>query len=60
MIVATYFLIDYFLPDAWILNGKEYTSLGVFAATIAGLLAGLGVGKITEYYTATGKSQLNQ
>ena len=56
MIVATYFLIDYFLPDAWILNGKEYTSLGVFAATIAGLLAGLGVGKITEYYTATGKA----
>ena len=56
MIVATYFLIDYFLPDAWVLNGKEYTSLGVFAATIAGLLAGLGVGKITEYYTATGKA----
>ena len=56
MIVSTYFLIDYFLPDAWILNGKEYTSLGVFAATIAGLLAGLGVGKITEYYTATGKA----
>ena len=56
MIVATYFLIDYFLPDAWILNGKEYTSLGVFAATISGLLAGLGVGKITEYYTATGKA----
>ena len=56
MMVATYFLIDYFLPDAWILNGKEYTSLGVFAATIAGLLAGLGVGKITEYYTATGKA----
>ena len=24
MIVATYFLIDYFLPDAWVLNGKEY------------------------------------
>tara|TARA_X000001036_G_scaffold142816_2_gene135672 strand:+ start:3772 stop:5898 length:2127 start_codon:yes stop_codon:yes gene_type:complete len=56
MIVATFFLIDYFLPDAWVLNGKEYTSMGVFAATIAGLLAGLGVGKITEYYTATGKA----
>ena len=26
-----------------------------FWATIAGLVAGLGVGKITEYYTATGK-----
>ena len=60
MIVATYFLIKYFLPEVWTsqLFKEEfvYTSNGVFAATIAGLIAGLGVGKITEYYTATGKS----
>ena len=56
MIIATYFLIDEFLPEAWAFNGKEYSSIGVFYATIAGLIAGLGVGKITEYYTATGKA----
>ena len=56
MIVATYFLIDMFLPEAWVFNGKEYSSIGVFYATIAGLIAGFGVGKITEYYTATGKA----
>ena len=56
MIVATFFLIDMFLPDVWIFNGKEYSSMGVFYATISGLLAGLGVGKVTEYYTATGKA----
>jgi K(+)-stimulated pyrophosphate-energized sodium pump len=56
MIVATFFLIDFFLPDSWVLNGKEYSSMGVFYATISGLLAGLGVGKVTEYYTATGKA----
>ena len=56
MIFASYFLIDYFLPEAWVFNGKEYSSIGVFYATIAGLIAGLGVGKITEYYTATGKA----
>ena len=56
MIVATYFLIDFFLPESWSFNGKEYSSIGVFYATIAGLLAGLGVGKVTEYYTATGTS----
>jgi len=56
MIVATFFLIDMFLPEVWIFNGKEYSSLGVFYATISGLLAGLGVGKVTEYYTATGKA----
>ena len=54
MIVVSYFLIDMFLPSTWSLNGKEYTSIGVFIATIVGLLAGLGVGKITEYYTGTG------
>tara|TARA_B100000401_G_scaffold166084_1_gene111011 strand:+ start:477 stop:2603 length:2127 start_codon:yes stop_codon:yes gene_type:complete len=56
MIVATFVLINQLLPDAWVFNGKEYTSMGVFYATLAGLLAGLGVGKITEYYTATGKA----
>ena len=56
MIIATYYLINMFLPDVWIFNGKEYSSMGVFYATISGLLAGLGVGKVTEYYTATGKA----
>ena len=56
MIVATFYLINFFLPETWVFNGTEYTSMGVFYATLAGLLAGLGVGKVTEYYTATGKS----
>lgn len=55
MIVASYFVIDQMLPKTWIFQGIEYTSLGVFWATIAGLVAGLLVGKVTEYYTATGK-----
>lgn len=54
MIVASYFLIQQFLPEAWEFNGIEYTSMGVFWATIVGLIAGLGVGMITEYYTGTG------
>jgi K(+)-stimulated pyrophosphate-energized sodium pump len=54
MVIVSYFIIGYFLPDAWSLNGTEYTSNGVFFATLAGLAAGLGIGKITEYYTGTG------
>ena len=54
MVVASYFIINDLLPATWIHNGISYTSMGVFWATIAGLLAGLGVGKITEYYTGTG------
>lgn len=55
MIVASYFVIEQMLPETWMFKGIEYTSLGVFWATIAGLVAGLLVGKVTEYYTATGK-----
>ncbi|HSR59299.1 MAG TPA: sodium/proton-translocating pyrophosphatase, partial [Robiginitalea sp.] len=49
-----YFLIGAMLPETWTEGGKVFTSLGVFWATIAGLVAGLLVGKITEYYTGTG------
>ncbi|WP_456463002.1 sodium-translocating pyrophosphatase [Lutibacter sp.] len=59
MVIASYFIIDEMLPASWFFNGFEYTSIGVFWATIAGLVAGLGVGKITEYYTGTGKKPVN-
>ena len=54
MIVISFFIIKAFLPETWMFDGKEYSALGVFFATIVGLVAGLGVGKITEYYTGTG------
>jgi len=54
MIAASYFLIINFLPEVWTYNGTEFSSMGVFIATIVGLVAGLGVGMITEYYTGTG------
>ncbi len=54
MVILMYFIIDMMMPKSWAIDGKTYTSLGVFFATLAGLAAGLGIGKITEYYTATG------
>ena len=54
MLVASYFIINSMLPESWVSEGIEYTSMGVFWATIAGLVAGLLVGKVTEYYTGTG------
>ena len=54
MVAVSYFIINALLPEAWEMGGKNYSSMGVFYATIVGLLAGLGVGKITEYYTGTG------
>jgi K(+)-stimulated pyrophosphate-energized sodium pump len=54
MVVISYFIIGAFLPESWVVGGKEFTANGVFFATLAGLVAGLGIGKITEYYTGTG------
>jgi K(+)-stimulated pyrophosphate-energized sodium pump len=59
MIVASYFIINSMLPETFIFQDIEYTSMGAFMAVIAGLVAGLAVGKVTEYYTATGKGPVN-
>jgi len=73
MVVASYFIIDCsfcgwtmvndageVVKGAWEHEGRIYTSMGVFLATIAGLVAGLGVGKITEYYTGTGTKPVSE
>ena len=52
MVVASYFIINTMIPES--VEGLPFGAMGIFWATIAGLVAGLGVGKITEYYTGTG------
>lgn len=46
-LVATYFLATRMLPET-----GDITGFNVFVATVAGLLAGFIIGKITEYYTS--------
>ena len=53
MVVVMYYLITIMLPGSFILDGVEYSSMGVFWAATIGLGAGLGIGIITEYYTGT-------
>lgn len=61
MIVVSYFVITWILPETWTFNDPLYgeiktiTSLGIFLSTIVGLAAGVGIGLITEYYTGLGK-----
>ncbi len=55
MVIISYFIINWVLPASWTgPTGHSYTNMGVFWATIAGLLAGLGIGQVTEYFTGTG------
>jgi len=53
MVIAAYFIIRSVLPESWIYNGFEYSSLGVFFSTLIGVAAGTLIGLITEYYTGT-------
>jgi K(+)-stimulated pyrophosphate-energized sodium pump len=48
MVAVIYFLVINTLPASH--------AMGVFWATVIGLLAGLGIGMITEHYTGTGTS----
>ncbi len=52
MIIASYFIIGAMIPES--VEGLPFGSFGVFMATLAGLIAGFCVGKVTEYYTGTG------
>ena len=52
MVVVSYFVISAMIPESS--TGLPNGAIGIFLATISGLVAGLGVGKITEYYTGTG------
>ena len=55
MIAASYFVINKFLPETWVYNETTYSAMGVFWATIIGLISGLAIGFITEHYTGTNK-----
>lgn len=57
MLVASYFIIHALIPET--VEGLPSGAMGVFIAVIAGLIAGLAVGKITEYYTGTGTRPVN-
>ncbi len=56
-IVGAYFVCRLMLPSTFDVTGLTgatitYTSTGVFLATIAGLIVGFFIGKVTEYYTS--------
>ncbi|MDX1531325.1 MAG: sodium-translocating pyrophosphatase, partial [Rhodothermales bacterium] len=58
MAVLSYFIITWMLPDEFvattpIVGEFVYTDTGIFFAVLIGLAAGVAIGLITEFYTAT-------
>jgi K(+)-stimulated pyrophosphate-energized sodium pump len=60
MVIATWFIVQKFAPASYVLAGNEYTSTGIFVATIVGLVAGTLIGLITEYYTAENRGPVRR
>jgi len=54
MLVMTFLIVRWMLPAEWTVGSITYSSMGVFYAILFGLVSGLAIGKITEYYTGTG------
>ena len=53
--IASYFLVNWLLPDHMLLRGFDFTPTRVFGAIMVGLAVGTLMSMITEYYTAMGK-----
>ncbi len=53
--IASYFLVDYLLPNNLELRGFVFTKMGVFYAILVGLVVGSIISIVTEYYCAMGK-----
>jgi K(+)-stimulated pyrophosphate-energized sodium pump len=55
MLGVIYGLAHWLLDGEYVLSGKVFGANGVFFATVAGLVGGVLIGKITEYYTSEEK-----
>ncbi len=52
MLFAIYLLCNSLLDGTYLIDGQEFTAMGVFWATVGGLVAGVMIGLLTEYYTS--------
>lgn len=53
--IASFFLVDYLLPETMMIRDFPFTSMDVFWAILLGLVVGALMSIITEYYTAMGR-----
>ncbi len=52
MAVVMYFVTMKLIPAEFVISGATYTSMGVYLCFLTGLVSGLIVGLLTEYYTS--------
>ncbi len=52
MAVVIFFFTIWMIPGEFEINGETYSDMGVYWCFLSGLVAGLAVGLLTEYYTS--------
>jgi K(+)-stimulated pyrophosphate-energized sodium pump len=55
-VAASFFIVNWMLPETLNLRGYEFSKLNVFYAIVVGTLVGAIMSIVTEYYTAMGKA----
>ncbi len=59
VVIASYPLVLWLLPDTLSIRGYEFTNMDVFWAIVVGSIVGALMSLITEYYTAIGRKPVN-
>lgn len=57
--IASFFIVNWMLPETLVLRGYQFSSINVFYAITVGLVVGAIMSFVTEYYTAMGKGPVN-
>jgi K(+)-stimulated pyrophosphate-energized sodium pump len=55
-VAASFFIVNWMLPETLNLRGYEFSKLNVFWAIVVGTAVGAVMSIVTEYYTAMGKA----
>lgn len=55
-VAASFFIVNWMLPETLNLRGYEFSKLNVFYAIVVGTAVGAIMSIVTEYYTAMGKA----
>ncbi len=58
-VIASFFVVNWMLPDTLELRGVVFSKLDVFWAIVVGSVVGAVMSIVTEYYTAMGKEPVN-
>ena len=58
-VIASYFVVEWMMPNQLVIRGYTFESIDVFYAILVGSVVGALMSIVTEYYTAMGKKPVN-